>query len=259
MNEESGCRRSDPALSVRNLTVSFGSLRAVDDVSLSIGVGEVIGLVGTNGAGKSTLVNAVAGVCPIARGAIWLGPVDVTRTASWRRARLGLGRTFQNLEVFESMTVLENVLSCRDWMTSWNVRRKGEARRMALEALEEIGLDRLAGRTVGQLSYPDRKLVEFARALVAEAKLLLLDEPTAGVALEERAAVVEVLRGVLRRRPNLAVIVIEHDISVIEALCGAVHVMGSGQIMFSGSFGEMMNDQGVREAYLGTGVERERD
>lgn len=231
--------------------MAFGSLRAVDDVTLQVASGEVVGLVGTNGAGKSTLVNAIAGVLPVASGTIRLAGDAVYKVAAWRRTRLGVARTFQNLELFESMTVLENVLCGRDWMTSWSLRSRQSSHAAALQALRDLGLTPLAHRTVAELSYPDRKLVEFARVLAMDARLLLLDEPTAGVAIEERGAVVDVLKRMLTARPHMSVVVVEHDISVIAALCGIVHVMASGRVIFSGAFHEMLTDPVVKERYLG--------
>lgn len=240
-----------PALSVSELTVRFGSLVAVDRVSFNIAPSAVVGLVGMNGAGKSTLLNAIAGACQPANGSIVLGERDITHIPIWRRARLGIARTFQNLELFDSMTAADNLLCCHDWLPKLKHYSRLEAWRGAYSALEEVGLGAVSDRYVGDLSYAERKLVEFARALIGNARVLLLDEPTAGVALEERAGVVNVLRSTLKRRPELSVLVVEHDMAVIEALCDLVHVMASGTFIFTGTASEMMRSSVVREAYLG--------
>lgn len=250
--EAVGSGECGSVLEVEDIRVHFGSLCAVDGATLRVAGGEVGGLVGTNGAGKSTLVNAIAGALRADSGSVKLGGVEIGGLASWERARRGVGRVFQNLELFETMTVRENVLCGRDWMGRYSPKGRGVCEALADRALDDVGLTALSRRIVGELSYPDRKLVEFARALAMDARVLLLDEPTAGVAIEDRSTVVSVLKGVLEARHGLAVLVVEHDIAVIEALCTVVHVMASGKLIFSGHFEDMLKDGVVREKYLGS-------
>lgn len=248
-----------PLLEVTRVSVNFGAIRALDDVSLLVAPGEVIGLIGPNGAGKSTLINAIAGVFRSAPGTVRFGGVDLSRKAVHVRARLGIARTFQNLALFPAMTVLENVLTHLDvdpalaWYREWwpaEAARAAEKRERAMDALEGVGLAPAASRPVDELSYPERKLVEFARATVGGARLILLDEPTAGLAMEDRHRTVDRMRRLIGDRA-LTAIIVEHDMGVIRGMSSHVHVMDAGSVIASGPFIDVIADDRVRQAYLG--------
>jgi ABC-type branched-subunit amino acid transport system ATPase component len=244
-----------PLLDVKEVSVVFGAFRAVDKVSLTVNPGEIVGVIGPNGAGKTTLMNAIFGVYKVATGSVSASGRDLKGLSPDRRARLGFARTFQNLELFHSMTVFENVLTHADASDRHTGRPPIRAdhagrRARAVEILEELDLRHLAARTVSELSYAERKLVEFARAMVADIELVLLDEPTAGVALEERREVIDRMHAHMRDR-GIAAVVVEHDMSVIKTLSDRVYVLDGGQLLASGTFEEVVANPRVREAYLG--------
>ncbi|OFW44659.1 MAG: hypothetical protein A3J29_19325 [Acidobacteria bacterium RIFCSPLOWO2_12_FULL_67_14b] len=248
-----------PLLEVQEVSVHFGSIRAVDNVTLHVDRGEIIGLIGPNGAGKSTLINTITGINRPQAGALRFDGRDITREPVHTRARRGVARTFQNIELFPAMTLLDNVLvhvdvenksrSLRYWWPG-ELSRSREDRRTAELALESVSLLHLAHRLVDELSYPERKLLEFARAMVGGASLLLLDEPTAGLAMEDRFRTVDRMHGHIAER-GLTVIVVEHDMAVIRKLASRVYVMDAGCVIASGTFSEVIADPLVMEAYLG--------
>lgn len=253
--------RGTDLLKLEDVSIRFGSLKAIDVVSLAIRKGEIAGFIGPNGAGKSTLINCIAGIVSQSAGRVTFDGVDVSALASARLAQSGIARTFQNLELFHSMTVRDNVLVAVEThrrfarsaaVTSRKSKRTNRAidLKAADRAIEqfELGADRM--KPVVGLSYAKRKMVELARVFAVERKLILLDEPMAGVALEERAEVMEVLRSNLRRNET-AVIIVEHDMNVIKTLCETVHVLDSGKLIASGTFESVMLNSQVRSAYLG--------
>ncbi len=245
-----------PLLEVREVSVVFDGFHAVDGVSLSVEPGQLVGVIGPNGAGKTTMVNAIFGVYKPAKGQVLARGRDLAGLSPDKRAHLGFARTFQNIELFGSMTVYENVITHADAVIGSGLRRLlarsngTDKHERVIEILAALDLLPIAGRTVSELSYPERKLVEFARAMVADVDLVLLDEPTAGVALEERRAVVGRMHEHMRER-NVAAIVVEHDMSVIRTLCEKVYVLDGGRLIASGTFEEIVNDPLVRAAYLG--------
>jgi ABC-type branched-subunit amino acid transport system ATPase component len=248
-----------PLLDVRDVSVVFGGFRAVDHVSLTVNPGEIVGVIGPNGAGKTTLMNAIFGVYKVATGSVNALGRDLKGLSADRRASLGFARTFQNLELFHSMTVYENILTHADASDrhgghrgrAWTRRAEHAGRRTrSIEILEELDLLHLASRTVSELSYAERKLAEFARAMVADIQLVLLDEPTAGVALEERREVIDRMHVHMRDR-KIAAVVVEHDMSVIKTLSDRVYVLDGGQMLATGTFDEVVANPRVREAYLG--------
>jgi branched-chain amino acid transport system ATP-binding protein len=249
---------TQPLLDVRDVSVVFGGFHAVDNVSLKVEPGEIVGVIGPNGAGKTTLMNAIFGVYKVASGSVYAYGKDLKGLSPDRRARLGFARTFQNLELFHSMTVFENVLTHIDASAhagsdarGWNRRAVREHKReRVVEILDALDLLPLAPRTVSELSYAERKLVEFARAMVAKIELVLLDEPTAGVALEERREVIDRMHVHMRDR-KIAAVVVEHDMSVIKTLSDRVYVLDGGQMLATGTFDEVVANPRVREAYLG--------
>lgn len=245
-----------PSLDLRDVTVSFGAFTAVDNVSLAVRPGEIVGLIGPNGAGKSTLIGTVTGEVSPTSGFVYLGGEDISRRSPFRRARRGLGWTFQNLELFTSLTVIENVAvhvdNCSPRGSGLSaVRRRRNSTDQAHEALQSIGIADLADRPVGDLSYGERKLVEFARSTSVALDVLLLDEPLAGVAVQERGKLIEVIAGFLEKS-DLAVLIVEHDMRAIKGVCSLVNVMVSGKVIARGAFAEVVEDTMVRDAYLGS-------
>ncbi len=241
-------RRSGPSpvLEVRNVTVRFGGHLALDDVSLSALPGEVTGLIGPNGAGKTTLFNVVTGLLAPQRGSIRLDGEDVTGLAPYRRARRGLARTFQRLELFGLLTVGENV----ELAASVRRRRPG---RTAAEALELVGLSAVADVRADELPTGQARLVELARALATGPQVLLLDEPASGQDDAETEAFREVLLAVASE--GLAVVLVEHDVQLVMRTCARIHVLDFGSVLASGTPDAIQADGAVLDAYLGAAPE----
>ncbi|HEY7282427.1 MAG TPA: ABC transporter ATP-binding protein, partial [Actinomycetota bacterium] len=230
------------------LSRNFGGVRALRSVSLDVGPGETLGLIGPNGSGKTTLVNCVSGVLAPSTGTVVFEGSDVTGWSRTRRARAGLARTYQSLRLFRGLTVAENV-------ESGLVRTAADhtvARQTRVEAiLDAHGLLDLSGVPVTDLSYGLQRRVEIARTLVANPRLLLLDEPAAGLADEETGALRDLLVAT-RQRLGLSILIIDHDVSFIMAISDRVTVLDEGQVLFSGLPREVARDPDVIAAYLGT-------
>lgn len=249
-----------PALEVNDIVVRFGGVAAVNGVSLKVPAGGIVGLIGPNGAGKTTLVNVITGTVRAAAGTIVINGAPAFGPPH-RRARGGLARTFQHLELFESLTVRENVSFRNDVMSGrWRVLALPRWRRVTHteppeveSTLAALKLSDVQDLPVAQVSYAERKLAEFGRAIVGDGKVLLLDEPVAGVALEDRPEIIGRMGAVIRSR-SLSALIIEHDLAVIDALCDMVYVMDMGEIIGEGSLAEILADDQVRAAYLGSGV-----
>jgi ABC-type branched-subunit amino acid transport system ATPase component len=238
---------SAPALDVEGVSVTFGGVQALKDVTLSVAHGRRVGLIGPNGAGKTTLVNCVAGGLTPHRGDVRLSGESVSRIPQPVRARAGVGRTFQNLELFATMTVLENVVTALD-----HVPRRASARQkreLARTSLATFGIDGYADVAAGSLPYGVRKLVELSRAFVREPRFLLLDEPVAGMNKPEAFldALVEGLDQL-----GCAVLLVEHDMPTVRRLCEEIYVLDSGAVIAHGDFATVAADPRVVEAYLGT-------
>lgn len=249
------------ALAVRNLHVRYGGTNAVDGVSLEVGAGCRTAIIGPNGAGKSSLVNAATGFVRPSGGQIWLGGKNVTRWSSFRRARHGLGRTFQNLESFTTLTVRESLLVAFEaaghpnaghpdaWRRRWSER--SPRRSIVGDLLAQTGLASVADRQVGLLPYGARKLVEIGRALAGQPKVLLLDEPAAGLDTREKAEFIDRLEALVRSAA-VSVLLIEHDMPTVRQMCpDHVVVMDAGIVIAEGTFREVISDERVIEAYLG--------
>lgn len=234
-----------PLLQVSDLSVSFGGHIAVDHVSLHASAGRITGLIGPNGAGKTTTFNALCGLQSTTNGTIRIGDTDITKAAPHKRARQGLARTFQRLETFSLLSVRENVL------TGAEFRRTGkdDPEELTDQLLRQLGLLDVADERVDSLPTGRARLVEVGRALASRPRLLLLDEPSSGLNESETKDLAEVLRFVADA--GLAVLMVEHDMSLVMGSCEEIHVLDFGRIIASGSPAEVQADPAVRAAYLG--------
>lgn len=242
-------------LELRRLSVTFGGLHAVDGVDLDVDDGTLVGLIGPNGAGKTTLIDSVTGIVA-SRGRILFRGDRIDRLPAHRRARRGLVRTFQSLELFDDITVRENLLVAAetlDWRTAVTapLRFRANARSSARadEVLETLGIQDLADRLPDSLSLGERKLVTVGRALAGDPKLLLLDEPAAGLDSEASIELGGTLRRLVER--GLAMLLVDHDMGLVLDVCDYVYVLEFGRVIAKGTPREVSTDQRVIEAYLG--------
>src|SRR5256886_5350427 len=243
-------------LDVRQVSVSFGGLQALSEVSIAVQVGHVTGLIGPNGAGKTTPFNVVTGLLAPSSGWAELDGRDITRRKPHQRARLGIGRTFQRLETFGSLTARENVLVAVEMRRGWSHDRRRWPSVVADEILERVGLQEVAEDRVDRLPTGTARLVELGRALATQPRVLLLDEPSAGLNESETATLGTLLREVARS--GLAVLLVEHDMSFVMGTCERIHVLDFGRIISVGTPTEVQGDDTVRAAYLGEGEDHER-
>jgi branched-chain amino acid transport system ATP-binding protein len=248
-------------LEIDGLAKTFKGLRAVDGYHLRLRTGEILGIIGPNGAGKSTVFNLLTGHIRPTRGTIRFRGRDITRMSPDRIARLGIGRTFQNIRLFSSMTVLENVVSARQLrdrsgflptllsLPSFH----GTEQRLAREAREELALFGLADRAEApatSLPYGDQRRLEIVRALALAPSLLLLDEPTAGMNARESMIVLDLIRRI-HDRYSLTIIIVEHNMPLVMRLCERIQVLNYGQIISEGTPEKVRTDPKVVESYLG--------
>jgi ABC-type branched-subunit amino acid transport system ATPase component len=244
-------------LEIRNLSKSFGGLKVIDELSFGVERGERLALIGPNGAGKTTVFNLITGVYPADSGNVFLEGNDITALPSRYRIRRGLARTFQNIRLMQHLTVLENV------MITQYARAPGVAamlqpvgfgdnrwRKEARAALAEAGLEAYAGEVTGVLPYGIQKRIELVRALLAAPRLLLLDEPAAGLNPAETEALHQALQAIAAR--GVTLVVVEHDMHFVGRLCQRVVALNFGQKIAECPVGEIHSDRRVREAYLGT-------
>ncbi|HXX91386.1 MAG TPA: ATP-binding cassette domain-containing protein [Acidimicrobiales bacterium] len=249
----------DALLEVRDVSRRFGGLRALSHVSLEVGGGEAVGVVGPNGAGKTTLFNCVCGTLRPDTGSVSFAGVRMDHLPPYKRARLGIRRTFQRVEVFPELSVREHVLVAerarrgdgRLWKDVLNkgAPRPGE-RAKADAVLELVGLTDLADTPVAALTLGHCRLVELARALAGEPRLLLADEPSSGLDRHETVALADVLRLVGRER-QMAVLLVEHDLPMVARAVDRVVVLDFGEQIGAGTLDQVMADPAVRRAYLG--------
>jgi len=241
-------------LRLDNLKRNFGGLMAVDGISLSVAPGERRAIIGPNGAGKTTLFNLISGELPAAAGKIFLADQDVTGRPAHARARLGMGRTFQRNNLFFGLSAFENVRLAvqhrqgisRRYFAS--VSRFGAANRDALSLLERVGLGDSPDTLAGALAYGQQRALEIALALATEPKLLLLDEPTAGMSPAETAEIVRLINGLPR---DLTILIIEHDMDVIFSLADRISVLYYGRLLAEGAPAEIKANRKAQEIYFG--------
>ncbi len=245
---------SDTAIAVESLSKVFGGLRAVDDASLSVTRGERRVLIGPNGAGKTTLFNCIAGTMPPTSGRVMLFGKDISALAENRRTALGMGRTFQISNVLTDLTVFENLMlaivgtDSRKWTMFRPVGSFTAERTQALASLERVGLTGRADEHVKFLSYGERRQLELALALNINPKVLLLDEPCAGLSPSERQTFSQLIVALPR---EITLIMIEHDIDIALALADRVTVLHHGKVILDGTPGEVRSNAQVREVYFG--------
>ncbi|MFC8432442.1 ABC transporter ATP-binding protein [Streptomyces sp. NPDC057253] len=243
------------SLALRDLNVAFGGVHALKGVSLDVAPGSLTGLIGPNGAGKTTLLDACTGYVT-ARGEVHLGDRRIDGLAPYRRARAGLVRTFQALDLFDDLTVAENVATGmpgdtrRRW---WHQLRRMPAADTPVvhDLLASLGLDTVAGSLPGSISQGQRTLVALARALIARPDVLLLDEPAAGLDSHESEELGRRLRDVCDR--GTTVLLVEHDMGLVLGNCDHVHVLDAGTVLASGTPAQIRKDPAVLAAYLGEG------
>jgi branched-chain amino acid transport system ATP-binding protein len=236
-------------LEITEVSVQFGGLLAVDDASIEVEKGRITGLIGPNGAGKTTLFNVITGLQMPSGGRVVLDGADITRARPYRRARLGIGRTFQRLEPFGSLTARENVLVALEMRRRW-VKQRYDGGEVADKLLDLVGIASVAQKRVESLPTGTARLVEVARALATGPKVLLLDEPSSGLDETETDAL-----GALLRRlagTGLAVLLVEHDMPLVMDTCEVINVLDFGRIIAHGTPAEIQANPSVQRAYLGT-------
>ena len=249
-------------LEVRSVSKRFGGIRALDEVTLEVGEGESVGLVGPNGAGKTTLFDCVSGVTRPDSGHVELEGRRIDHLPIYRRARLGVGRTFQRIELFAGTTVRDHLIVAERERTGdgrlwkdllWRGAPKADELDQVDRMLKALGLEAVADAPVEAISLGQGRLVELGRALVQQPRLLLLDEPSSGLDSRETAALAVVLNDV-RRDFGAGMLLVEHDLDLVAATVSRAYVLDFGRVIASGTLDEVMGEETVRVAYLGEGA-----
>lgn len=250
-------------LRIEKVHKCFGGNIAVNDFSMEMRDGEVVGIIGPNGAGKTTIFNLISGIYPVDRGEIFLQGENITRMPQEIRARRGIGRTFQNIRLFPTLSALDNVKISFDYKPSYTMlemllhlprklRADREAKKGALACLETVGLLRYANDRPANLPYGLQRKLEIARALALVPKVLMLDEPAAGLNPEECMDLVDFLKGIIASH-GVGILIIEHRMDVIMNLCDRIYVQDFGTNIARGTPAEIQSDERVLAAYLGGG------
>ena len=250
-------------LKVEDICMTFGRLKAVDEVSCDVFEGEVFAIIGPNGAGKSSLLNCINGFYHPQRGKIYFEGKDVSHLPPHKRAMLGMGRTFQGIQVYAGMTVLDTIMSGRHFHMKtnpvadaiywpWAYREEVEHRRYIEEIMDFLEMEDIRKAPVGELSYGLRKRVDFARALAMEPDILLLDEPMAGMNLEEKEDLSRFILDV-NEALGITIVIVEHDMEVVMDIATSVIVLDWGRVIATGAPAEIKADEKVIKAYLGVG------
>lgn len=235
-----------PRLAVRDVSVSFAGVTALADVSFDVAAGEVLGVIGPNGAGKTTAVNVITGFQRPDTGSVLLDGVDITRVDEAARARRGVARTFQAVRLFEHLTVEENIE-----VAALNRGRRRHARAHAREALELLGLERWAATPSGRLPYGDQRRLALARCLAMNPRVMLMDEPAAGLNDDETVELGEAI-GRIRAEHGPSIVLIEHDVALVMRLSDRVLVLVEGRPLMTGTPDEVRASPDVVSAYLGS-------
>lgn len=249
-------------LNVQNISKRFGGIVAVNDFSMVVDKGEIVGIIGPNGAGKTTIYNLISKVYPVeGDGKIFLGDEEITKLKQEQVAKLGIARTFQNIRLFQGLSVLDNVKVPLDYKPTYTLpeamlmlprRWKGEkkTKKEAMECLELVGLAHLSNEKPSNLPYGMQRRLEIARALALEPKVLLLDEPAAGLNPEEALGLVDFLKDIMKKL-EISMILIEHRMDVIMELCDKIYVQDFGKTIGVGTPEEIQTNPDVLAAYLG--------
>lgn len=248
-------------LKADNISISFGALKAVDNFNLEIKSKELVGLIGPNGAGKTTVFNLLTGVYTPTSGEYTFNGEIVTKISTSQLARKGLARTFQNIRLFKYLSVLDNVVAASNFHMKYGVisgmlrfpnfwREEREVKEKAMELLKIFGLDKYADVHAGNLPYGEQRKLEIARAMATNPKLLLLDEPAAGMNPKETEDLMNTIK-LIRDKFGIAILLIEHDMKLVLGICERLIVLNYGTILASGEPREVINNPKVIEAYLG--------
>jgi ABC-type branched-subunit amino acid transport system ATPase component len=260
-----GSRKGPARLEIEELAVSFGGLKAVNMVSLAVEPGAIVGLIGANGSGKTTLLDAVSGLVPLAGGRLRFDDEDLTDYIPEERARLGLVRSFQDCRLYPELSVEDTLLLCEDarrridvlsttLQLPWARRAEREKRRAVDGVIGSFGLERFRSHSTAHLSTGTRRVVDLASIVLANPRLLLLDEPTAGIAQREAEAFIPLLRR-LQEVTDSTILLVEHDVPLVFELCSTVVVMQTGEVVSVGTPDQVRRDPEALAAYLGASEE----
>ena len=258
----------EPMLSVNDIEMRFGGVKALSGVSLSVKPTEIVAVVGPNGAGKSSLLNCLSGLYVPQKGTIKLDGRDIVGKSPGHIARAGMGRTFQNAHLYLGLSVLDNVLAGMtlqdSWMLTsavirpWGLRREARARRKAEEIIEFVGLEAYRDQPADRLGYGVRKRVDLARALATEPRILLMDEPMAGMNQDEKADMARFILDI-HNDLGLPIVLVEHDMAVITDISDRAVVLNWGQLLAEGPPAEVLRRDDVVAAYIGTAAEADAE
>ncbi|MBU2647214.1 ABC transporter ATP-binding protein [bacterium] len=258
---------NETVLTVHNAEKRFGGIVALSGYSLTLKAGELVGLIGPNGAGKTTAFNVLSGVLPLTGGTVHFKQQDITKLNSYQTARVGIARTFQNIRLFDDMSVLDNIRvgfhykkGANLWSTLFNlpsfIRAEKEIAEEAVKCAAVMGIEKYLNMPVNSLSYGNQRIVEIARALALKPQVLLLDEPAAGMNPQETNELILKIKQI-NTDFKLAILIVEHDMHVVMNLCDRLQVLNYGKLLAEGSPGEIQQNQTVIDAYLGASHKKE--